>query len=283
MQPTTPPADPAAAVPASEVAAAWAARFGEVPGTGIVLGSGMGGVLDALEGVEWAGSHGDLGLPGPRVAGHGGRAVVGRLGGVRVLALAGRVHPYEGRPDAEVAGAVRAMARAGMRRVVLTSAVGGLVRELAPGALVRVTDHLNFSGCNPLRGLPSLDLGPAFPDLSGMYEGPLARALDRAAVLDGVGLRRGVYACMPGPSYESPAEVRWLAGLGALVVGMSLAPEAIAARQAGLEVVGLAVVANAAAGLWDEPLRHEDVTAAMGAAAGAVAGLLGAALRLCPA
>ena len=261
----------------------WAALFGEAPGTGLVLGSGMGGVLDALDAVEWAGSHGDLGLPGPRVAGHGGRAVVGRLGGCRVLALAGRVHPYEGRPDDEVAGAVRAMARAGMRRVVLTSAVGGLVKELVPGALVRVTDHLNFSGCNPLRGLPSLDLGPSFPDLAGMYEGPLARAMDKAAVLGRVGLRREVYACMPGPSYESPAEVRWLAGLGVLVVGMSLAPEAIAARQAGLEVVGLAVVANAAAGLWDEPLRHEDVTAAMGAAAGAVAGLLEASLRLCPA
>lgn len=256
------------------VASALRARFGPPPPLAVVLGSGMGRFAEALaeRDVALAAS---LGLPAPAVPGHRGELVLGSVGGRRVLALSGRLHCYEGYDAPTVALAVRSLGRWGVRGLVLTSAVGGLHAAMAPGTIVCIRDHLNLLGQTPLRG-PNLDvLGPRFPDLSQLYT-PARRALaQRAAAELGVGpLREGVYAAMPGPSYETPAEIRMLQVLGADVVGMSVVPEAVAAGHMGMELLALSVVSNPAAGLGDEPLRHEDVTAAMAAAGERVVRLL---------
>lgn len=245
-------------------------RFGEPPVVGVVLGSGLGAFAAALDQPIRA-SYPELGLPGSNVPGHAGELVVGNIAGRRVACFSGRLHVYEGHDAAVAALGVRALARWGARGVVLSSAVGGVDPTLATGELLLVSDHINFLGANPLRG-PNLDeLGPRFPDLSHIYT-PRLRAL--AQEVSGRRLREGVYAAMPGPSYETPAEVRMLRILGADVVGMSLVPESIAAAHAGLEVLAVSVVANAAAGLTDEKLAHADVTAAVNSAANAFTALV---------
>jgi purine-nucleoside phosphorylase len=238
-------------------------RFGAPPDVGVVLGSGLGAFSAALEAQERA-SYPALGLPSSNVPGHAGELVVGGIGGRRVACFSGRLHVYEGHDAATAALGIRALARWGVKGVVLSSAVGGVDPTLGTGELLLVSDHINFLGANPLRG-PNLDgLGPRFPDLSHVYT-PRLRAL--AQSLSARPLREGVYAAMPGPSYETPAEVRMLRILGADVVGMSLIPESIAAAHAGMEVLAISVVANAAAGLTTEVLAHADVTAAVNAAA----------------
>jgi purine-nucleoside phosphorylase len=178
------------------------------------------------------------GFPRVKVAGHPGRlSLVGPA-----AILRGRVHYYEGYSMDEVVRPVRVMARLGVKTVVLTNAAGAVSRTLRPGDLMAITDHLNLIGVNPLRG------GAHFTDLTGLYE---TRGL--------VGLKRGVYAAMAGPAYETPAEIRMLRRLGADAVGMSTVPEAIAARQAGLRVVGISVITNAAAGTTKAPVSHAEV------------------------
>lgn len=238
----------------------------------MVLGSGMGAFAAPLAERIAAG---DLGLPEPSVAGHRGEVAVGTVEGRRVVALSGRVHLYEGHDAATVVLGVRALARWGVRGLILTSAVGGLVRDWPAGTVVVITDHLNLMGTNPLVG-PNIDaLGPRFPDQGNIYA-PVRRALAHRIGMERAigGLTDGVYAALKGPTYETPAEVRMLQRLGADVVGMSLVPEAMAANHAGMEVLGLAVVANAAAGLSDSPLAHAEVTAAMSAAAARVVALV---------
>lgn len=238
------------------------ARFGSPPDIGVVLGSGLGAFAASLEGAERA-PYPELGLPGSGVAGHAGELVVGQLAGRKLAVFSGRLHLYEGHDAATAVLGIRALARWGARGVVLSSAVGGVDPSLRTGELVLVADHINLLGANPLRG-PNLDeMGPRFPDLSHLYT-PRLRTLARQL---GGELREGVYAAMPGPSYETPAEVRMLRILGADLVGMSLVPEAIAAGHAGMEVLAISVVANAAAGLTKETLLHTDVTAAVGLAA----------------
>ncbi len=238
-------------------------RFGAAPDLGVVLGSGLGAFTATLEDATRA-PYPELGLPGSGVAGHAGELVVGRLSGRKIACFSGRLHLYEGHDAATAVLGIRALARWGARGVILSSAVGGVNPELGNGELVLVSDHINFLGANPLRG-PNIDeLGPRFPDLSHVYS-PRLRALARSVA--GGPLREGVYAAMPGPSYETPAEVRMLRLLGGDLVGMSLVPEAIAASHAGLEVLAVAVVANAAAGLTEEKLLHTDVTASVSAAA----------------
>jgi purine-nucleoside phosphorylase len=188
-----------------------------------------------------------------------------------VAVLSGRLHAYEGHPVARVALPIRAMARWGVRMAVLTSAVGGVDPTLKVGDLVLVQDHINFLGANPLQG-PNLDaLGPRFPDLTRLYT-PRLRTLART--VSSRALREGIYAAMPGPSYETPAEIRMLRAVGAHVVGMSLVPEAVAGGHAGMEVMAVAIVTNPAAGMAEEVLAHEDVTRATKAAAADVRALL---------
>ena len=251
------------------------AEFGTPPEVAIVLGSGLGAFATELSNAQRA-KYEVVGLPSTGVVGHAGEIVVGDLPDAegkprRVACLSGRLHLYEGHPAARAALAVRAMARWGARGVILTSAVGGVDPTLRVGELVLVCDHINLVGANPLQG-PNLDaLGPRFPDLTRLYTRRL-RALAREVAPRAV--REGVYAAMPGPSYETPAEIRMLRALGAHVVGMSLVPEAIAAGHAGLEVLAVAIVTNPAAGMAEEELAHEDVTRATKLAAEDVAGLL---------
>lgn len=238
------------------------------PAAGVVLGSGLGGLVERLERRVVIPYEEIPYFPVSRVAGHPGRLVLGELrqGDVAVplVVMQGRVHAYEGWTAEEVAFGVRALCRLGVRLLLVTNAAGGVNPSLAPGDLVRITDHLNLSGQNPLAGENDERLGPRFPDLSDAYDPRLGALLDEAAAAAGVPLRAGVYACMAGPSYETPAEVRMLRGLGADVVGMSTVPEVIAARHMGVSVAGISVVTNRAAGLARAPLSHEEVAATAG-------------------
>jgi purine-nucleoside phosphorylase len=252
-------------------AASLRATFGEPAQVAVVLGSGLGDVVQRVSEPKVA-ENAAVGLPRTGVGGHAGRVVVGRFGGRRVAVLAGRVHVYEGHELDTVVLAVRALARWGVKGLVLTSAVGGCDPALGPGSLLLVSDHINLSGFNPLRG-PNLDaLGPRFPDVTHLYS-PRLRALAQSVSTER--LPEGIYAAMPGPSYETPAEIRMLRTLGANVVGMSLVHEAIAAGHAGMEILAISVVSNPAAGLGAAELTHTEVTEASRQAAGKLGALLG--------
>lgn len=235
-------------------AAAVRCRTSLRPEIGIVLGSGMSEALSLPEAVNIP----FVRIPGfPRgsVVGHAGVLSIGRFAGRVVAVMRGRVHYYEGHDPAAVIFPVRLLAQLGIRSLILTNAVGGIRRSLRPGALMIVRDHLNMMGFNPLRG-PNLEtLGPRFPDASRLYDAEWPR---RA----GLRLPTGIYAAVSGPSYETPAEIRALARLGADAVGMSLAPEALAAAHLRLRTTALSLVANRAAGLSARPLSHAEVLAA---------------------
>lgn len=256
-------------------AEALRARFGPAPRWAVVLGSGMGPVLNLVDAPERA-PYAELGLAPTGVAGHRGEVVVGTIGLSRLAMFSGRVHLYEGRGEEAVARAVRALAAWGVQRLLLTSAVGGLHVDWRPGELVRLVDHLNLTGRNPLLGPNDEALGPRFPDMGQAYNPGLGARLDALARELGENLRHGVYAGLLGPSYETPAEIRMLARLGADVVGMSMVHEVIAAHHAGLEVVAIAAISNLGSGLDPAPLRHEDVTEVMGQSAGRIARLVAA-------
>lgn len=230
------------------------------PDIAVVLGSGLGAFADALEAPTGLAFSDIPHFPASSVVGHAGRLVAGTLRGARVVVLQGRVHGYEGYSAAEVAFPTRVVCRLGVRALVLTNAAGCLNPAWAPGELMRLTDHLNLSGRNPLVGPNEPALGPRFPDLSRTYDPRLARALEEAAAALGLPLRAGVYACLLGPSYETPAEIRMVRALGGDAVGMSTVPEAIAAAHMGVPVVGISCLTNMAAGLLDQPLSHAEVT-----------------------
>ncbi|HZZ85795.1 MAG TPA: purine-nucleoside phosphorylase [Anaeromyxobacteraceae bacterium] len=247
-------------------ALAWTrGKLDVTPAVGVVLGSGLGALAERLE-RQVAIPYDEIpGMPISRVAGHAGRLVVGELSGPRgpvpVAAMQGRVHAYEGWTAAEVAFGARVLCGLGARALVLTNAAGAVAPGLVAGDLVRITDHLNLSGQNPLVGPNDERLGPRFPDLSTAYDPGLAGKLEACAARLGTGLKRGVYACLLGPSYETPAEIRMLRALGADLVGMSTVPEVIAARHMGVPVCAISLVSNAAAGLADHPLTHAEVQA----------------------
>jgi purine-nucleoside phosphorylase len=236
----------------------------------LVLGSGLGGLVERL-GCERQVPFTELeGMPASAVPGHAGAFAIGRLGNVEWIAQQGRSHLYEGRSALEITRAVRAFAALGVRVLLLTNAAGGLRREWASGSLMRVTDHLNLQGATPLA---DAERGYGTP-----YDEELGAELDAAARSSGVALERGVYAGLRGPSYETPAEIAMLRAAGADAVGMSTVLEALAGRAAGLRVAAISLIANPAAGLTDEPLAHEAVVAAGRAAEDQLAALLRAAL-----
>jgi purine-nucleoside phosphorylase len=239
----------------------------------VILGSGWAHAADALgAGPEVALA--DLGgFPPPTVPGHVPAVRSVRCGGLRVLLFLGRTHLYEGHPVATVVHGVRTAVAAGCKVIVLTNAAGGIRADLRVGQPVLISDHLNLTGRSPLAGSPPPD-GRRFVDLTDLYSERL-RGLARAASPD---LAEGVYAALPGPHYETPAEIRMLRTLGADLVGMSTALEAIAARHLGAEVLGISLVTNLAAGLAPQGLDHTDVTAASAAAAGRMGALLAAVL-----
>lgn len=234
-------------------------RCGGVPELALILGSGLGDFAATLAGAV-AMPYAELPhWPVSTVVGHPGRLVVGTSAGKRVAALAGRVHAYEGHPPDAVAFATRVMGRLGVKRLVLTNAAGGVNTAFSRGALMIIDDHINLLGANPLAGENDDRFGPRFPDMTEVYSTRLRRIADEAAAAKGLSVTHGVYAAFLGPSYETPAEIRYLRTIGADAVGMSTVPEALAARHMGLEVLGLSCVTNMAAGVLPEALSHDDV------------------------
>jgi purine-nucleoside phosphorylase len=254
------------------------------PQVALVLGSGLGGLADDLDAAAPRAEIRYADVPGfhaSAVQGHPGRLLLGCLGGVSVLVLQGRFHYYEGHGMESVALPVRLARRLGCHTVVLTNAAGGLDPAHLPGDLMLITDHLNLVGANPLRGAnpPGLFGGPRFLDQSRPYDRRCGDALQRAAAALGQPpLREGVYAGVSGPTYETPAETRMLRLLGGDAVGMSTVPEAIAAAHAGLRVVGVSNITNAACSSADQPVSHDEVMAMSAAGADKLRALLRAAV-----
>ncbi len=244
---------------AEEAAAAIRSRIGTSPKVAVVLGSGLGPLADRLSEKTVLPYASIPHFPSPTVEGHHGNLVRGSLGESRVLYLQGRFHFYEGHDLETVTFPVRVLKRLGVEVLILTAATGGLNLDYRTGEIVCLSDHLNLIGRNPLRGGNDARFGTRFPDMTEVYAQRLRIvAAERAANL-GIELRRGIYACLPGPSYETPAEIAMLRTLGADVVGMSTVPEAIVARHCGIEVLAFALVTNAAAGVTGAPITHEEV------------------------
>src|SRR5271154_4852265 len=229
------------------------------PQIGLVLGSGLGSFADDLtDAVRIPYAHIPT-FPRSTAVGHAGQLVVGRAGDVPVAVMQGRVHLYEGYSAAEVAFPTRVLGRTGIRALILTNAAGGINVEYGQGALVILSDHINLQGQNPLTGANEERFGPRFPDMSYTYAKRYREiALEEAKKLS-IAPREGVYAALAGPSYETPAEIRYLRAIGADLVGMSTVPEAIAARHMGMEVLGISCITNMAAGVLPRPLDHGEV------------------------
>lgn len=240
---------------------------------GIILGSGVNGVLKHIR----AGARipfGEIpGFPESTVPGHDGKVVLGKLGGVEVVALAGRAHYYEGHSMETVTFSVRVLAKLGVQSVLITNAAGGLNPRFHAGDFMMLTDHINFMGANPLRS-EATSGGSGFVDLTQAYDQKMQALLRRAARQIKVPLRQGVYLAVSGPSYETPAEIRAFRRLGADAVGMSTVPEVIVARQEGLRVAGLSCITNPGASMGGTPLDHSEVLKAGERAARQMARLL---------
>ena len=225
----------------------------------IVLGSGLGdfadGLMDAFSIPYTDIPH----WPASKVIGHAGKLVCGKVGGRHVLVLSGRVHAYEGHDMRTVTFAMRVIGRLGIPRVILTNAAGGISPNCSRGALMVIDDHINLIGQNPLVGPNDDRFGLRFPDMTQIYSQALRAKADEAARAQGLPIQHGVYVAVLGPSYETPAEIRAFRTLGADAVGMSTAPEAIVARHMGIAVLGISCITNPAAGVFPEPLHHEEV------------------------
>lgn len=245
---------------AVEAAAGAIRAAGAAPAAiGLILGSGLGGVTASFTDRAVVPYAGIPGWPASTVVGHAGQLVAGTFGGARVVALSGRAHYYEGYRMDEVTFGTRVLAALGVRTLIVTNAAGGINPDFTPGTLMVIDDHLNLMGTNPLIGPNDERFGPRFPDMTEVYARRL-RALAMAAAGDrGMTLAHGVYVAVHGPSYETPAEIRYLRTIGADAVGMSTVPEALVARHMGIEVLGISCIANPAAGVLPEPLRHDEV------------------------
>ncbi|HET6932265.1 MAG TPA: purine-nucleoside phosphorylase [Candidatus Acidoferrum sp.] len=229
------------------------------PKIALVLGSGLGAFADEFANATRISYAKIPHFPRSTAIGHAGQLVIGKVDGVEVAGMQGRVHLYEGYSAQDVAFPIRVFARLGVKAVILTNAAGGIKKEFTQGRLVVISDHINLQGANPLSG-PNVDkFGPRFPDMTNAYDKKfreLALAAGRRLNID---LGEGVYAALAGPSYETPAEIRYLRSIGADLVGMSTVPEVIAARHSGMRALGISCVTNAAAGVLDQPLDHNEV------------------------
>jgi purine-nucleoside phosphorylase len=250
------------ALPDPKIAAAHLKQTSRLrPTLAVVLGSGFHDVLAELSLDRKAPYAKIPGFARPTVSGHAGEVCFGHWGGAPVLILSGRAHFYEGREPAEITFPIRALAAYGIRAVVLTNAAGGINRRFRAGDFMVVEDHINFMGFNPLRGAAAPGR-PRFVDLTATYDAGLRSHLRAAARTAGLRLRSGVYLAVSGPSYETPAEIRAFARLGADAVGMSTVPEAVVARQCGLRVAAVSCITNPAAGLGGRTISHAEVLAA---------------------
>lgn len=242
-----------------KAADAIAGRVREAPRIAVVLGSGLGSFANSLAESTSLPYDGLPPWPASGVAGHEGRLVVGRVKGRLIAALAGRCHVYEGHDFATVTFGVRVMGLLGVTTLILTNAAGGVNTGFAQGALMVIDDHINLMGGNPLVGANDERFGTRFPDMTEVYSARLRRLADDAGEEARLALPHGVYAALLGPSYETPAEIRYLRTIGADAVGMSTVPEAIAARHMGLDVLGISCITNMAAGVLPRPLDHREV------------------------
>ena len=225
----------------------------------MVLGSGLGAFADEFAEATRIPYAKIPHFPRSTAIGHAGQLVLGKVDGVEVVGMQGRVHLYEGYSAQEVAFPIRVFARLGVRAVILTNAAGGIKKEFTQGRLVVISDHINLQGANPLTGPNEERFGPRFPDMTNAYDKQFRELTLAAGRKMNVGLGEGVYAALAGPSYETPAEIRYLRSIGADLVGMSTVPEVIAARHSGMRALGISCVTNAAAGVLDQPLDHKEV------------------------
>ncbi len=236
-----------------------AARVRLAPRVGLILGSGLGAMAETLDDASVI-PYGDIpGWPISTVAGHSGRLVIGKSEGVALAVMQGRVHLYEGYAPWEVVFPTRVLALLGCEALMLTNAAGAVNTDFAPGDLMLITDHINLQGSNPCVGPNLQSFGERFFDMSRVYDPDYLEVARMTAVGRSQTLREGVYAAMLGPSFETPSEIRMLRTMGADAVGMSTAPEAIAAAHAGLKVSGFSCITNMAAGILDQPLDHVEV------------------------
>jgi purine-nucleoside phosphorylase len=236
------------------------ARCPIAPQVGLILGSGLGGYADGFAGAT-AIDYGDIPhFPRSHVVGHKGRLVLGERAGARCVAMQGRVHLYEGHSAATVAFPARVLIALGARVLVITNAAGGVNPAWPGGTLMLIRDHLDLLRDHALRGPNDERLGPRFPDMTTAYAPELRALVKAAAAAAQIDLAEGVYAAMPGPTYETPAEIRMLQGLGADAVGMSTVPEVVVARHMGARVIGISCITNQGAGISGQPLSHDEVT-----------------------
>ena len=242
-----------------EAADAVRGRLSEMPRLGVVLGSGLGDFAKSLTDARTM-PYGTLpNWPVSRVIGHEGTLVVGKTAGRTVAALAGRCHAYEGHDMATVTFAIRVLGLLGVKTLILTNAAGGVNTGFSQGALMVIDDHINLMAGNPLVGANDERFGPRFPDMTEIYSARLRAIADRAGKAINLLLPHGTYVGVLGPSYETPAEIRYLRTIGADAVGMSTVPEAIVARHMQIEVLGISCITNMAAGVLPHPLNHDEV------------------------
>ncbi|MBA3261868.1 MAG: purine-nucleoside phosphorylase [Thermoleophilaceae bacterium] len=249
-------------------------RSGLKPRVGVVLGSGLGPVADALEDATVIPYEDLPGFPQPGVEGHAGRAVAGQIGGVPVVAFQGRAHLYEGVDLDQISTPVRALRAAGAEILVVTNAAGSLRADLGPGRLMLIEDHINLTGVNLLTGPNDDELGTRFPSLRDAYDPQLIAEMRLAARDIGVDVGQGVYLAVTGPSFETPAEIRAFHTLGAEAVGMSTVHETTVARHCGLRVAAVSAITNFAEGMSDEPVTHEQTLRDAARATGDLAPLI---------
>jgi purine-nucleoside phosphorylase len=229
------------------------------PNIALVLGSGLGAFADEFSGATKIPYAEIPHFPRSTAIGHAGNLVIGNVEAIPVAGMQGRVHLYEGYSVKDVAFPVRVFARMGVKAVILTNAAGGIKREFVQGKLVVIKDHINLQGANPLSGPNDERFGVRFPDMTAAYDRRFREMAVGEGNRMGIGMYEGIYAALPGPSYETPAEIRYLRAVGADLVGMSTVPEVIAARHSGIRVLGISCVTNAAAGILDQPLDHREV------------------------
>ncbi|HPT77909.1 MAG TPA: purine-nucleoside phosphorylase [Candidatus Atribacteria bacterium] len=234
-------------------------RLSSAPEVGLILGSGLGQFTERIENPVYVDYNSVPGFPYTTVEGHKGRFVAGTCSGKYVIAMEGRFHYYEGFDIKEVVLPVRVLKELGIKNLIVTNAAGGVNMDFKPGDLMLITDHINLSGINPLRGRNEAEFGPRFPDMTYAYDPALIELAEKTAKALDINLRKGIYAMMQGPSYETPAEIRMLRVLGADAVGMSTVPEVITAVHAGIKVMGISCITNMAAGVLDRPLTHDEV------------------------
>ncbi|MBI9101697.1 MAG: purine-nucleoside phosphorylase [Spirochaetales bacterium] len=229
------------------------------PQIGMVLGSGLGVLAEEIEDTDVIDYSDIPGFPVSTVEGHAGKLVIGMLKGKCVLVLQGRFHYYEGYDMDKVVFPIRVMLLLGIKNLLVTNAAGGIPRDWDPGDLMLITDHINFTAVNPLRGENISDFGPRFNDMSTAYTPVLQDMAREVSSNLGITLREGVYVFMGGPSFETPAEIRMVNTMGGHAVGMSTVPEVVVAAHGGMNVLGLSCISNMAAGILDQPLNHQEV------------------------